>query len=94
MPDDHELEYDRPCLVTDPDDALPGGGVRSLVEQRPYLNPPGSLGSFVRTFILDDGMYELMQTVPSWLARWSLTQGLIGHAREEFDLGGWLNFYA
>jgi hypothetical protein len=28
---------------------------------------------FARAFVLDDAMYELMQTVPQWLAGWSLT---------------------
>jgi hypothetical protein len=92
-PEEPELEYEFPCLVADSEDALPGGGVRSLVAQQPYLNRRGSLGLFVRTFILDDGMYELIQVVPAWLARWSLTQGWIGHAREELDLHTWLNFY-
>jgi hypothetical protein len=85
---DCELGYDWPCLVAQPDDALPGGGVRSLIEQR-----PGCLGLFVRTFVLDDAMYELMRVVPGWLARWSLTEGWIGHAREEFALEPWLTFY-
>jgi hypothetical protein len=47
----------------------------------------------VRTFVLDDVMYELMQVVPAWLARCSLTQGWIGQAREELALHPWLNFY-
>src|SRR5258707_14735348 len=84
-PEQRELDYDWPCLVTDSDDALPGGSVRSLIPQRPYLDHPGSYGLFVRTFVPDDGMYELMSTVPQWLARWSLTQGWIGQAREEFN---------
>jgi hypothetical protein len=93
LPDDPVLEYDWPCLVADSDDALPGGGIRSLVVQQPYLDRPGSLGLFVRTFVLDDGMYELMQTVPTWLAPWSLTQGWIGDAREKLGLHPWLYFY-
>lgn len=93
LPDDPVLEYDWPCLVADNDSALPGGGVRSLLVQQPYLDRPGSLGLFVRTFLLDDGMYEVVQTVPGWLAPWSLTQGWIGHAREELDLHPWLHFY-
>ncbi|WP_426507386.1 hypothetical protein ACPPVO_54390 [Dactylosporangium sp. McL0621] len=67
-PEDRELEYGWPCLVADPDDALPGGSVRSLIEQRPYLDHAASYGLFVRTFVLDDGMYELLSTVPQWLA--------------------------
>ncbi|GID92113.1 hypothetical protein ACFQFC_03755 [Amorphoplanes digitatis] len=92
-PEKPELEIDWPCLVTEPDDTLPGGSVRSLVAQRPYLNRPGSFGLFVRTFVLDDAMYELILAVPAWLARWSLTQGWIGQAREELSLHPWLNFY-
>src|SRR3954468_8115666 len=64
-----------------------------MVPQRPYSNRPGSLGLFVRMFVLDDAMYELMLVVPAWLARWSLTQGWIGQAREELSLHPWLNFY-
>jgi hypothetical protein len=92
-PAEPSLEFDWPCLLPDQDAALPGGAVRSLVPLQPYLNHPGSLGLYVRTFVLDDGMYELMQCVPAWLAPWSLTQGWIGHAREEFDLHPWLYFY-
>jgi hypothetical protein len=36
----------------------------------------------------------IRQLVPPWLARWSLTDGWIGFAREELDLNPWLNFYA
>jgi hypothetical protein len=93
LPDDAELELDWPCLVTEPDDALPGGGVRSLIAQQPYASQPGAFGLFVRTLVLDDAMYELMSVVPVWLARWSLTQGWIGQAREELSLRPWLNFY-
>ena len=93
LPEDPELGIAWPCLVTEPDDALPGGGVRSLVAQRPYSNRPGSFGLFVRTFVLDDAMYDLMLVVPPWLARWSLTRGWIGQAREELSLHPWLNFY-
>lgn len=93
LPESPELEIDWPCLVTQPDDHLPGGAVRSLVMQQPYANRPGSLGLFVRTFVLDDIMYELVQVVPAWLAPWSLTQGWIGQARDELSLHPWLNFY-
>lgn len=92
-PTSPSLEFDWPCLLPDQDAALPGGAVRALVHQQPYLDHPGSLGLFVRTFVLDDGMYELMQSVPAWLAPWSLTQGWIGHAREELALRPWLDFY-
>jgi hypothetical protein len=44
-------------------------------------------------FVLDDVMYELVQTEPPRLARWSATQGWIGFAREELDLNPGLNFY-
>lgn len=93
LPDDAELELGWPCLVTDPDDALPGGGVRSLTAQQPYSNQPVSFGLFVRTFVLDDAMYELISVVPAWLARRSLTQGWIGQAREGLSLHPWPNFY-
>ena len=92
-PAEPSLECDWPCLLPDQDAALPGGAIRSLVHQQPYLDHPGPLGLYVRTFLLDDGLYELIQTVPAWLAPWSLTQGWIGHAREEFDLYPWLYFY-
>ncbi|WP_436533434.1 hypothetical protein [Actinoplanes sp. HUAS TT8] len=92
-PKESELELDGSCLVAEPDDRLPGGGVRSLIAQAPYPNRPGSLGLFLRTMILDDAMYELITVVPNWLARWSLTQGWIGQAREELSLHPWLTFY-
>ena len=72
---------------------LPGGPVASLVRQQPYLNRPAVWGVFARAFVVDDAMYELMQTVPQWLAGWSLTEGWIGYAREELGLDPWLNFY-
>ena len=93
LPQEPVLGIDWPCLIPEQDDHLPGGPVRSLAMQRPHLNRPGSFGLFVRTFVLDDAMYELIQVVPSWLARWSLTQGWIGHAREELSLHPWLNFF-
>lgn len=92
-PAEPSLDFDSPCLLPDQDAALPGGAVRSLVPQQPYLDRPGALGLYVRTFVLDDVMYELIQIVPAWLAPWSLTQGWIGHAREELDLHPWLHFY-
>lgn len=49
---------------------------------------------FARVFVLDDVMYELVQLVPPWLARWSLAEGWIGFAREELSLNVWLSFYA
>jgi hypothetical protein len=64
-----------------------------LVAQQPHSNQPGSLSLFVRTFVLDDAMYELTQAVPAWLAKGSLTQGWIGYVREELALHPWLNFY-
>jgi hypothetical protein len=51
------------------------------------------LGLFIRLFVLDDAMYELIQVVPPWLATWSCTQGWIGVAREEMALEPWLLFY-
>ncbi|MEV4510340.1 hypothetical protein AB0K00_15400 [Dactylosporangium sp. NPDC049525] len=93
-PEHPELDVDWPCLVTNPaDDRLPGGGAGSLIAQRPYLNRPGSFGLHLRMYVVDDAMYHLMQTVPRWLARRSLTQGWIGFAREELALDTWLNFY-
>jgi len=35
LPEDPELGIAWPCLVTEPDDALPGGGVRSLDDGAP-----------------------------------------------------------
>lgn len=93
LPQDPVLGIDWPCLASAHDDHLPGGPVRSLAMQRPYLNRPGSFGLFVRMSVLDDAMYELVQVVPSWLARWSLTQGWVGQAREELSLHPWLNFF-
>ncbi|MDP9792886.1 hypothetical protein J2S43_001398 [Catenuloplanes nepalensis] len=93
LPKDPELEIDWPCMVTELDDALPGGGVRSLTAQQPYSNRSVSFGLFVRAFVVDDAMYELISVVPAWLARWSLTQGWIGQAREELSLHPWLNLY-
>lgn len=90
-PETPELDCDYPCLV--PDDSLAGGGFRSLVLQTPYLDRPSGWGLFLRTEVLDDGMYELVQIVPPWLARWSLTQGFIGWARERLSLHPWMNFY-
>lgn len=87
-PESPTLDVNGPCLVAEPDDSLPGGEVQSLTPHR-----QGSLGLFVRTFVLDDIMYSLVLTVPPWLARWSATQGWIGQAREELSLHPWLNFY-
>jgi hypothetical protein len=74
--------------------ALPGGAAASLVSQQPYLNRPAAWGLFVRTFTLDDSMWDLMQSVTPWLARWALTEGWIGFAREELSLDPWVSFYA
>ena len=89
------LDWDGPALASGGDGgALPGGPVASLILQQPYLNRPAVWGVFARTFIVDDAMYDLVQVVPPWLARWSLTEGLIGFAREEMSLNPWLNFFA
>ena len=69
---------------------MPGGPVAIL---QPAEDPSSARGLFVRTFIKDDGMYAVMQHIPSWLAPWSATQGWIRFAREESDLHIWLNFY-
>lgn len=88
------LDYGYPVLGTDGDqDELPGGQIARLVRQQ-HGNGPEVCGVLVRTFILDDEMYQLIQDVPPWLARWSLTEGWIGFAREELNLDPWLNFYA
>ena len=80
-------------LTTGDEDVLAGGPIVRLVpQQEPGIGPPG-WGLFVRTFVLDDAMYDLIQVVPSWLARWSLTEGWIGFAREELNLNIWLSFY-
>jgi hypothetical protein len=71
---------------------LPGGPVTSLVRQQ--LSASTWLwGLYMRVMVVDDVMYELIQTEPPRLARWSATQGWIGCAREEMDLHPWLNFY-
>jgi hypothetical protein len=83
-----------PALVTAGDgDELAGGPVARLVRQQPGSGP-ATWGVFARVFVLDDAMYELVQIVPPWLARWSLTEGWIGFAREELNLNFWLSFYA
>lgn len=88
------LEHDYPVLSAGSDrDELPGGLITRLVRQR-HGNGPEAWGLLVRTFVLDDAMYHLIQDVPSWLARWSLTEGWIGFAREELSLEPWANFYA
>jgi hypothetical protein len=88
-----ELDYEYPIFAIADDDALPGGSVSSLKFQTPD-SKSGRLGLYVRTFALDDDMYDLMLTVPPWLARWAATEGWIGFAREELALDPWLNFYA
>lgn len=93
-PEHTELAADWPCLAANPaDDRLPGGGAGALIEQRPYLNRPACFGLYVRLYTVDDAMYDLMRTVPRWLAPHSLTQGWIGFAREELALDLWLHFY-
>jgi hypothetical protein len=88
------LDYDYPVLSADADqDELPGGQIARLVRQQ-HGNWPEAWGVLVRRFVLDDEMYQLVQDVPQWLARWSLTEGWIGFAREELNLDPWLNFYA
>jgi hypothetical protein len=89
------LDCDGPALACERGgDQLPGGPVASLVRQQPYRGWPAVWGVFVRTFVVDDAMYDLIQAVPQWLAVWSLTEGWIGFAREEPALDPWLNFYA
>ena len=76
------------------DDYLTGGIIATLKLAQPFANRPAAWGLHVRTFVLDDSMYELLTVVPPWLARWSATQGWIGFAREEMSLDIWLNFDA
>ena len=85
-PSTHRLPYDFPSLVGS--DLLPGGSVRSLSQDH-----RGSWGVFLRTCLLDDGFYGLVDTVPIWLAPQSQTQGWIGWAREELDLHPALHFF-
>ena len=81
------LDWEVPALAAGGDGgALAGGPVVSLVRQQPYLNRPAVWGVFARVFVIDDVMYDLVQVVPPWLARWSLTQGWIGFLREEMSL--------
>jgi hypothetical protein len=88
------LECAGAALVTAGDgDELAGGAIARLVRQQ-HGSGPAAWGLFARVFVLDDAMYDLVQIVPPWLARWSLTEGWIGFAREELDLDVWLNFYA
>lgn len=95
VPPEPTLDCDGPALACAGDsEELPGGPVARMARQQPYLNRPAAWGVFARTFVLDDAMYDLVQTVPPWLAAWSLTEGWIGFAREELDLNPWLNFYA
>jgi hypothetical protein len=83
------LDVDGAALAAYGDgDELAGGPITRLVQQQ-----NGTWAVFVRIFVLDDAMYDLVQVVPQWLARWSLTQGWIGFAREELNLHPWLTFY-
>ena len=94
QPRERSLALSEPALTPSGDDSPPGGEAVSLREERPYLNRPPVLGLFVRLLVLDDVMYDLAQLVPPWLARWSMTQGWIGFAREEMSLVPWMVFYA
>jgi hypothetical protein len=94
VPQSPTLDHDYPVLAANGDgDELAGGPITRLVRQQPSSRT-AVWGVYVRVFVLDDAMYELIQDVPSWLARWSLTEGWIGFAREELNLNPWLNFYA
>jgi hypothetical protein len=94
-PQEPTLDWDGLALVSGGDGGeLAGGPAASLTRQQPYLNRPAVWGIFARAFVLDDAMYELSQIVPPWLARWSLTEGWIGFAREELSLTPWLDFFA
>lgn len=73
-------------------EALPGGPVARLVRQQ-LSESTWLWGFYLRVMILDDVFYDMIQTEPPRLARWSATQGWIGFAREELSLHPWLNFY-
>ena len=94
VPQDPTLDVEGAALAPSSDgDGLAGGPSTSLVLQQPTSGPP-SWGVFARILVLDDAMYDLVQVVPPWLAKWSLTAGWIGFAREEMGLNPWLTFYA
>jgi hypothetical protein len=94
VPQDPTLDVEGAALAPSGDgDELAGGPATSLVLQQPTSAPP-SWGVFARIRVLDDAMYDLVQVVPPWLAKWSLTAGWIGFAREEMSLNPWLAFYA
>jgi hypothetical protein len=92
VPRSPTLDLGYPALAAGDPSALPGGPVISLVRQ-PLSVTTALWGLLVRILVKDDEMYELMRVVPPWLARWSLTQGWIGFAREELSLKPWLDFY-
>ncbi len=82
-----------PGLASDGDGPeLSGGPVTRLVRQQLSADT-WRWGLYVRMMVLDDAMYELIQSEPPRLARWSATQGWIGFAREELSLHPWLHFY-
>jgi hypothetical protein len=87
------LDVTDPVFAVGDGSELPGGPVVSLVRQQ-FSADTALWGLFVRVLLLDDDMYELIRVVPSWLARWSLTEGWIGFAREEASLIPWVNLYA
>lgn len=71
-----------------------GGHVTSLREAPAVPDKGQRCGMFARTMVADDAMANYLAVLPPWLARWSLTQGWIGYAREDRDLQPWLQFYA
>ena len=94
MPTTRQLPYSHPVFVVSQRDGLPGGRVTSLREAPPPSTSGRRYGMFARTMVADDAMADYLAVVPPWLARWSLTQGWIGYAREDRDLQPWLQFYA
>lgn len=90
-PASRSLPYETPVLTNPNAGWMPGGSLLALREQD--SRDGRCLGLFVRIIVLDDEMYELIQTVPPWLAQLSATQGWVGLAREEMALEPWLNFY-
>ncbi|GAA3220695.1 hypothetical protein ACFO1B_17140 [Dactylosporangium siamense] len=81
-PEPPELEAWQ-CLLPVPDDTMPDGWARSLDDSELY----------VRMYLVDDAMYDLMRSVPSWMAPWSLTQGWIGVADVHPSGEPWMHFY-
>jgi hypothetical protein len=89
------LDRNQPVLAGD-DEYLAGGGY-AFVGRRVIYEIDGREiyrdTVFVRRYLLDDDLYDLMTPLLTWVAQYCDTQGWIGFAREEFDLQPWLFFY-